>query len=135
MTRKIVKPAERRRILKGLAATAGVAAVSSFVPVRFAIGQQAKIRLGLMLPYSGTYAALGKNIDDALPAAHRRARAASSAGARSSTSRSTTSPTLPRARENANTLVSRDKVDVLVGTVHSGVVMGMVKVAREHAAR
>ena len=36
-----------------------------------------------------------------------------------------------KAPENANKLVQRDKVDVLVGTVHSGVQMGMVKVANE----
>jgi len=33
--------------------------------------------------------------------------------------------------ENATKLVQRDKVDVLVGTVHSGVQMGIHKVARE----
>ncbi len=33
--------------------------------------------------------------------------------------------------ENANKLVQRDKVDVLVGTVHSGVQMGIQKVARD----
>jgi branched-chain amino acid transport system substrate-binding protein len=33
--------------------------------------------------------------------------------------------------ENANKLVQRDKVDVLIGTVHSGVQMGIHKVARE----
>jgi branched-chain amino acid transport system substrate-binding protein len=38
----------------------------------------------------------------------------------------------PKGPENANKLVMRDKVDVLVGTVHSGVVMGMVKVARDN---
>jgi branched-chain amino acid transport system substrate-binding protein len=36
-----------------------------------------------------------------------------------------------KAIENANKLVQRDKVDVLVGTVHSGVQMGIQKVARE----
>jgi branched-chain amino acid transport system substrate-binding protein len=33
--------------------------------------------------------------------------------------------------ENANKLIQRDKVDVLIGTVHSGVAMGMVKIARD----
>jgi branched-chain amino acid transport system substrate-binding protein len=33
--------------------------------------------------------------------------------------------------ENANRLVQRDKVDVLIGTVHSGVQMGIQRVARE----
>ncbi|MEO8249345.1 MAG: ABC transporter substrate-binding protein, partial [Burkholderiales bacterium] len=36
-----------------------------------------------------------------------------------------------KAVENANKLVQRDKVDVLVGTVHSGVQMGIQKVARD----
>src|SRR5258708_40313227 len=53
----------RRRFLTTLL---GAGAASAFVPARFAIGQQAKIKLGLMLPYSGTYAALGANITDAL---------------------------------------------------------------------
>ena len=33
--------------------------------------------------------------------------------------------------ENASKLVQRDKVDVLIGTVHSGVQMGIQKVARD----
>ena len=36
-----------------------------------------------------------------------------------------------KAIENANKLVQRDKVDVIIGTVHSGVQMGIQKVARE----
>ncbi|MCV5960401.1 ABC transporter substrate-binding protein, partial [Escherichia coli] len=36
-----------------------------------------------------------------------------------------------KAPENANKLVKRDQVDVLVGTVHSGVAMGMAKVAKD----
>ena len=57
-----MKGQNRRRFLT----LAGASAASTFVPARFAIGQQAKIKLGLMLPYSGTYAALGANITDAL---------------------------------------------------------------------
>src|SRR5271155_4122555 len=66
MTIQRKQSASRRNLLKGVAATAAAGALSSFVPARFAIGQQAKIKLGLMLPYTGTYAALGKNIDEAL---------------------------------------------------------------------
>src|SRR5260370_5402118 len=36
-----------------------------------------------------------------------------------------------KAPENTNKLVQRDKVDVLIGTVNSGVGRGMVKIARE----
>ena len=56
--------ASRRTVLKGLAAATAV--IGGVVPARFAIGQAAKIKLGLMLPYTGTYAALGKNLDEAL---------------------------------------------------------------------
>ena len=51
-----------------------------------------------------------------------RNRAASSAAASSSTS---------KAVDNINKLIKRDNVDVVVGTVHSGVVMAMAKVAKD----
>ena len=50
----------RRRILAGI----GAALVSA--PAGFAIGQTAKLKLGLMLPYTGTYAQLGEAITDGL---------------------------------------------------------------------
>ena len=37
-----------------------------------------------------------------------------------------------KAPDNANKLIKRDKVDVLVGTVHSGVALAMAKVARDN---
>jgi len=120
----------RRRVLKSMAATAGAAATASFVPVRFAIGQQAKVKLGLMLPYTGTYAALGKNIDDALRLAI--SEKGGKLGGRDIEYVTLDDESEPaKGSENANKLVSRDKVDFLVGTVHSGVVMAMVKVARD----
>ncbi len=61
----------------------------------------------------------------------RRSRAASSAAARSSTSCSTTNPIRPRAPTTPTSWLSGDKVDFLIGTVHSGVAMAMVKVARD----
>src|SRR5690606_25650092 len=36
-----------------------------------------------------------------------------------------------KAMDNANRLIKQDKVDVLIGTVHSGVAMAMAKVARD----
>ncbi len=124
------KTASRRRVLKGLAAGAGLAAASSFVPARFAIGQQAKLRLGLMLPYTGTYAALGKNIDDALRL--RIAEAGGKLGGRAIEYITLDDESDPaKGADNANKLVSGDKVDFMIGTVHSGVVMAMVKVARD----
>ena len=36
-----------------------------------------------------------------------------------------------KAPQNVNRLLERDQVDVLIGTVHSGVVMALVQAARE----
>jgi branched-chain amino acid transport system substrate-binding protein len=117
----------RRRVLKAIAATAAVSAV----PARFAIGQSAKIKLGLMLPYTGTYAALGKNIDDGIKLAI--AEGGGKLGGREIEYAVVDDESEPaKATENATKLVSRDKVDVLIGTVHSGVAAAMVKVAADN---
>ena len=122
--------AGRRRVLKGLAAGAGVAAAASFLPARFAIGQQAKLRLGLMLPYTGTYTALGKNIDDALRLAiNEKGGRLGGRAVEYITLDDESDPS--KGADNANKLVTGSKVDFMIGTVHSGVVMAMVKVARD----
>ena len=121
----------RRTILAGLGAGAGALAAASVLPARFAIGQQAKIKLGLMLPYTGTYAALGKNIDEALRLAI--AEAGGKLGGREIEYVVLDDESEPaKGAENANKLVTRDKVDFLIGTVHSGVAMAMVKVATDN---
>ena len=48
----------RRGFLKGSAAIAGVTAVGTLLP-SVALAQQAKLKVGLMLPYTGTFAQLG----------------------------------------------------------------------------
>jgi branched-chain amino acid transport system substrate-binding protein len=125
------KGASRRRVLTGIAATAGLAAGAGFVPTRFAIGQAAKVKVGLMLPYTGTYAQLGQAITDGFKLALAE-RGGKLGGREIEFAVVDDESEPPKAPENANKLVTRDKVDVLVGTVHSGVVMGMVKVARDN---
>ncbi len=121
----------RRRVLKGFAATAGIAGAVAFVPARFAIGQSAKIKLGLMLPYTGTYAALGKNIDDGIKLAI--AEGGGKLGGREIEYAVVDDESEPaKATENANKLVGGGKVDFLIGTVHSGVAAAMVKVAADN---
>ena len=125
----MIRHQSRRRVLKAIAATAGVAAL----PARFAIGQAAKIKLGLMLPYTGTYAALGKNIDEALRLAI--AEGGGKLGGRDIEYAVVDDESEPaKATENATKLVARDKVDILIGTVHSGVAAAMVKVAADNNA-
>jgi branched-chain amino acid transport system substrate-binding protein len=92
--------------------------------------QAAKIRLGLMLPYTGTYAQLGVTIENGLRLA--LAQAGAKLGGREVEFFKVDDESEPaKATDNANRLITRDKVDVLIGSVHSGVAMGMLKVAKE----
>jgi branched-chain amino acid transport system substrate-binding protein len=121
----------RKTTRRAVLASAAAASALGFVPARFAIGQTAKVKLGLMLPYTGTYAALGKNIDDAFRLAI--AEAGGTLGGRAVEYVVLDDESEPsKGAENANRLITRDKVDVLVGTVHSGVAMAMVKVATDN---
>ena len=83
-----------------------------------------------MLPYTGTYAALGNAITNGFKLAV--AQRGGKLGGRELEYFTVDDESDPsKAPENTNKLVQRDKVDVLIGTVHSGVAMGMVKIARE----
>ena len=111
-------------------ACAGVLTASGLLPVRSVLAQSQKIRVGLMLPYTGTYAQLGTAITNGFKLAvmERGGRL----GGREIEYFTVDDEAEPaKAPENTNKLVQRDKVDVLVGTVHSGVQMGMVKIAKE----
>lgn len=116
----------RRTILKSAAAGAAV----SFVPTRFAIGQAAKVKIGLMLPFSGTFASPGVNIAEAFKL--RIAEAGGKLGGRDVEYIQVDDESAPpKAKDNAAKLITKDKVDVLIGTVHSGVAEAMAAVARE----
>lgn len=111
-------------------ALAGTAAAAAALPTRFAIGQQAKLRLGLMLPYSGTFAALGQNITDALKL--RVSEAGGRLGGREVEYVQLDDESNPaKARDNAGRLLGRERADMLIGTVHSGVALAMAQVAKE----
>jgi len=116
---------DRRAFLKTAAAVAGVASLPNF-----AFAQGAKIRIGMMLPYTGTYAQLGVAITNGFKLAV--AESGGKLGGREIEYFTVDDESDPsKATDNANKLVTRDKVDVLIGTVHSGVEMGIVKVVRE----
>ncbi|MDY0046352.1 MAG: ABC transporter substrate-binding protein [Thauera propionica] len=89
-----------------------------------------KIKVGLMLPYTGTYAALGNAITNGFK--QYVEENGGKLGGREVEYAVVDDESNPaKATENAKKLVSRDKVDVLVGTVHSGVALAMAKVARD----
>src|ERR687898_507937 len=116
----------RRTILKGATGAAALGLVSPFP----AIAQGAPLKVGFMLPYTGTFAKLGKFIDEAFRL-HVEQKGGK-LGGRAVTFVQVDDESKPEAAtDNMNRLVGREKVDVVVGTVHSGVAMAMVKVARD----
>jgi len=117
----------RRRFITGAAATAGLAAASSFVPTRFAIGAMAKVKVGILLPYSGTYAMLGNSITNAFKM--RIEQAGGKLGGRDVEYVALDSEmSVPKAPTNTNKLVKKEKVDFVVGPVHSGIAAAMAKI-------
>jgi branched-chain amino acid transport system substrate-binding protein len=110
---------------------AALAAAAWLLPISPASAQSQKVRVGLMLPYTGTYAQLGTAITNGFKLAV--AERGGKLGGRELEYFTVDDEAEPaKAPENTNKLVQRDKVDVLVGTVHSGVQMGMVKIAKEN---
>ncbi|MDM9559538.1 ABC transporter substrate-binding protein [Bordetella petrii] len=88
-----------------------------------------KIKVGFMLPYSGTYAALGAAIENGFKL--YVAEQGGKLGGREIEYFKVDDESNPaKASENANRLIKRDQVDVLIGTVHSGVAMALAKAAK-----
>ena len=119
----------RRLVLSRSAALIGAASTGLLLP-RFATAQGNKIRVGLMLPYTGTFAQLGVAIENGFRMAIDE-QGGKLGGREIEFFKVDDESDPPKGVENANKLVQRDKVDVLIGTVHSGVQMGIQKVARD----
>jgi branched-chain amino acid transport system substrate-binding protein len=123
---KTTPTASRRSLIKG----AGAIAATAALPTGWAIAQAKPLKVGLMLPYSGTFAKLGENITFAIEMLI--AEKGGKLGGRDIQIIKLDDESKPEnAPQNADRLVKRDQVDVLIGTVHSGVQMGIHKVVRE----
>ncbi len=121
---------DRRSFLKSTAALAGATAVGTLAPFGLARAQATKLRIGLMLPYTGTYTPLAVAITNGFKLAIQER--GGKLGGREIEYFQVDDESIPaKAPENVNKLIQRDKVDVLIGTVHSGVALGMAKVVRE----
>ena len=119
----------RRLILTRSAAVIGAASTGLLLP-EIVRAQSGKVRVGFMLPYTGTFAQLGVAIENGFRMAINEQ--GGKLGGREIEYFKVDDESEPsKGIENANKLVQRDKVDVLVGTVHSGVQMGIQKVARD----
>jgi branched-chain amino acid transport system substrate-binding protein len=126
MDNATVANTSRRHILKGGAALTAAAAV----PTGWAIAQAKPLKVGLMLPYSGTFAQLGENITIAIELFIAE-KGGKLAGREVQIIKLDDESKPDAAPQNADRLVKRDGVDVLIGTVHSGVQMGIHKVVAE----
>ncbi len=118
----------RRRLLKAAAGSAALAAGSLHAP--FILAQPAKVKVGFLLPYTGTYAQLGQAITDAFKLYVDEA-GGKLGGREIEYVQVDTEANPAKATDNTNRLVSLEKADVIVGPVHSGVAVGMVRVTRE----
>jgi branched-chain amino acid transport system substrate-binding protein len=112
--------------LTRIAISAGLVLSASLVHAQSA----GKLKVGLMLPATGTYASLGTAIENGF-----RLFVAEQGGKLSGREiefvKVDDESDPSKATDNVNKLIKRDNVDVLVGTVHSGVAMAMAKVAKD----
>ena len=121
-----LKQLRRVGAIAAVAAAAGLLLTSGPAPAQ----AQGKIKVGLMLPYTGTFAALGTSITNAFKLAIEEN--GGKLGGREIEYFTVDDESDPaKAPENANKLIKRDQVDVLVGTVHSGVALAMARAARD----
>ena len=119
----------RRLILTRSAAIIGAASAGLLLP-HTSRAQSGKLRVGFMLPYTGTFSQLGVAIENGFRMAIDEQ--GGKLGGREIEYFKVDDESDPsKGIENASKLVQRDKVDVLIGTVHSGVQMGIQKVARD----
>jgi len=89
------------------------------------------IKIGLMLPYSGTYAALGSAIENGFKL-YVQEQGGKLGGREVQYFKVDDESEPSKATDNVNKLIKRDNVDVLVGTVHSGVALAMAKAAKDN---
>ena len=100
----------------------------------FALAAQAQtappLKVGLMLPATGTFAALGDAIEKGFKL-HVQEQGGTLAGRSIQYFKVDDESDPSKAIDNVNKLIKRDQVDVLVGTVHSGVALAMARAAKE----
>jgi branched-chain amino acid transport system substrate-binding protein len=113
-----------RLLAAALAASSALAAL----PVR--AQAPGPLKVGLMLPATGTYAALGDAIEKGFRL-YVQEQGGKLAGREIQYFKVDDESEPSKATDNVNKLIKRDQVDVLVGTVHSGVALAMARAAKE----
>lgn len=117
----------RRTLIHSAIAALALVAVSTLPAHAQALP---KLKVGLMLPYTGTYAALGNAIENGFRL-HIAEQGGKLSGREIEFFKVDDESDPSKATDNVNKLIKRDNVDVLIGSVHSGVAMAMAKVAKD----
>ncbi len=105
-------------------------AVLATLPALAQAQTPAPLKVGLMLPATGTYAALGDAIEKGFRL-YVQEQGGKLAGRDIQYFKVDDESEPSKATDNVNKLIKRDQVDVLVGTVHSGVALAMARAAKE----
>jgi len=108
-----------------LAATTVAAASGAIGPwVSRAGAQGTPVKIGLVLPYTGVYAVLGESITQAMELVFGR-ESWTVAGRKIEMIKEDDEMKPPVGLRKTEKLIDSDKVDILTGPVHSGILMGM----------
>lgn len=91
---------------------------------------QAPLKVGFMLPATGTFAALGDMIEKGFKL-HVDEQGGKLGGRTLQFFKVDDESDPSKATDNVNKLIKRDQVDVIVGTVHSGVALAMARAAKD----
>ena len=111
--------------------TAVAAAALAFAALGAQAQGNAPIKVGFMLPYTGTFAALGNMIESGFRL-YVQEQGGKLGGREIQYVKVDDESEPSKATDNVNKLIKRDNVDVLVGTVHSGVALAMAKAAKDN---
>lgn len=115
---------DRRRFLSAGAAAATVAGFPSIVRA-----QSGKIRIGLMLPYSGLDARQGVALENGFRLALKEV-GGNFAGRETQFIKVNDESDPAKAMDNVERLLKREKVDLVLGTVDTGVMVEMIRATR-----
>ncbi len=124
----VLKSPRALTALTALAALATLTTLTTLSPA--ALAQSAPIKVGLMLPATGTFAGLGDAIEKGFKL-YVQEQGGKLAGREIQYFKVDDESEPSKATDNVNKLIKRDQVDVLVGTVHSGVALAMARAAKD----
>ena len=120
----------RRHAMGHITAATLLASAATLITLPAFSQSNPKVKIGFMLPYTGTYAAIGTAIENGFRL-YVDEHGGKLGGRELEFVKVDDESDPAKATDNVNKLIKRDNVDVLVGTVHSGVALGMAKAVKD----